>query len=592
MKDRKLSHRYNLIKVDDIKIDLDDSKSASRESYSFFDMDGEGSVFFSIVENSSNAVVVTDSNMNIIYVNKQFEIVSGYETCEVIGRNPRILKSNKTPMSTYKDLMNKLKLEGFWNGIFINKHRNGNEYIEEAYISSIYNKDGEIEYYFAEKRDITLQKSAEDSVTKLTYYDHLTQLPNRVFFISELEKITKNDDRNRNCFSLIFADIDSFKEINDGLGHQVGDMILKNVGKRFSNILQPGDFLARIGADEFAIIHKEATSTSTNKLCKRMEEVLVPSIVPQKSDIGLRVSIGSCLWPQDGKSVKELLSNTDVAKNNSKSTGRGFVQYSDTIGSSFYRQIEISNRIGKALSNNSFYLVYQPKIELRAGKISGFEALLRWRDPDLGLISPVEFIPIAERYKKMNEVGEWVFREACKHLKQWKAAGLSIPGRLALNVSVQQLEQPEFVEHIIETLKEEELSPTEFEFEVTESVLMSDPVKIMYDINLLSSMGLFFSVDDFGTGFSSLSYLKNLNAATLKIDKSFIENISSNISDRAIVKSVIDLANNLKMTVVAEGIETKEQLEFVRSIGCEMGQGYYFSLPVEAELVPSLLHTE
>lgn len=543
------------------------------------------SLFFSIAHHSANAIVITNAKKDIIYVNKRFEDLSGYTLSEVLGKNPRILNSGKTPDGTYRDMYATLEMDKSWKGVFFNVHRNGNEYVEEAVISPLLCDSGEVVYYVAEKRDITSERAAEERVWKLAHFDTLTELPNRAWFINELTKLINVEPSEENLFSVLFADLDRFKELNDSSGHVAGDMALREVAKRIKKLLPLDDFIARVGGDEFVVIHRQATKESTRKLCLQLVEALnEPIPINEGQEAILGISVGSAMWPKDGSTLNQILSRADLAMYEAKLTSCGYIVYGDQIGTKFHRELKVLRNLKKAIrGENQFHLKYQPKYHLATNKLAGLEVLLRWKDPVLGSISPAEFIPIAEKNKMMRKIGEWVFEAVCKEVSRWKSKGWVPPGRVAVNISVSQLEHPSFFEDIMRMVIDKGLSPNLFELEVTESVLISNPEKTMHVLRKLEQAGFSISIDDFGTGFSSLSYLKNIKASILKIDKSFIDGVLSNMYDKMIVNSVINLAHNLGLSVVAEGVENEEQVQFLKEAGCDMVQGYYYSKPVAAD---------
>ncbi|WED25271.1 EAL domain-containing protein [Vibrio sp. DW001] len=545
--------------------------------------DKNSTLFFSIVNQSSNAVVITDVDKNIIYVNKKFEQLSGYSLEDVIGENPRVLKSSQTSSDTYRDMHLTLQAGNQWRGVFINVHRNGNQYIEEAVISPILNDKGSVICFLAEKKDITAQKYAEDRVKKLTQFDSLTELPNRAFFIEEAEFLASVKPTVDNHFSILFADIDRFKELNDTHGHLCGDGALKTVARRLTTLLSANDFLARVDGDEFVIIHRNATENSTSTLAKKLIASFSEPIGIQGREHYLGVSIGSSTWPIDGHNLDEILSRADLAMHRAKSTQQSYASYTRTLGYEHDRAKTLSVKLAKAIENAQFFLVYQPKIDLSTKRVTGLEALLRWNEPELGFIGPIEFIPIAEKHGLITDIGHWVIVNACKQINEWHAEGLKFEGRISINISVQQIEQPNFYERTLATMNSEQISPTQIELEVTESILIKNPEKIMAILGRLVEAGFSIAIDDFGTGYSSFTYLKKLKASVLKIDRSFVANVTSNRQDQSIVQSINHLGHNLGLTVIAEGVETIEQSDYLASIGCDMVQGFYYSKPLPAK---------
>ncbi len=539
-------------------------------------------LFYSIVNNSSNSVVLTNANKDIIYVNQSFEVLSGYTLDEVLGKNPKIIKSNKTPSSVYRDMHQRLRNGLNWKGVFINRHKSGNEYVEEVMIKPIRNDKDEITYYLAEKKDITSFRNSESMIKKLTNFDSLTGLPNRDNFIDYTNALTKRTPNNENSFAVIFADLNRFKELNDHFGHQVGDAALIEVARRIESTLEPRDFAARLGGDEFVIVHTQATQKSTTKLAQRLSLLFSSAFKVEQYDVFLGISLGSAVWPRDGNTLSEVLSHADLAMYEAKSTGIDYFRYTNCVGSRFYREVTISQKLVKAIHKQQLYLMYQPKYDLACSKMDGLEVLLRWTDDELGDIYPAEFIYIAEKYGMINMIGNWVIQQVCRQLNQWESLGVKVRGRLAINVSVQQIEHPNFFENISDILEQEKVLPTMLELEVTESVLMRDPEKAMSVIKRLSNVGFRISIDDFGTGFSSLSYLRQMDVDVLKIDKVFIEHITTSLQNRMIVKSVIELSHNFGLLAIAEGVETKEQVECLINMGCKAIQGFYYSKPLTA----------
>ncbi|WED21228.1 EAL domain-containing protein [Vibrio sp. JC009] len=548
-------------------------------------------LFFSIVNQSSNAVVITDDRKRIVYVNKKFEQMSGYSSDEVLGKNPNIQKSGKTPARTYQEMHRNLKAKECWKGELINRHRNGNEYIEEAVISPITNSCGDIICFLSEKKDITTQKEAEKSVRKLMHYDSLTGIPNRAYFLKEVDRLTGMPRIDENRFSVLFIDLNHFKELNDTYGHIAGDKALQKVAERVQQIIPLGDFVARVGGDEYVVVHKNADETSTAQLANKIADSFNSPIVIHDKNNFLGVSIGSAMWPLDGLSIKKILIRADMAMYNSKLNSQSYTAYTDALGRIYGREFKLARKLDQAIQGNNLSLVYQPKVNLQTGKVDGMEALLRWDDPELGFISPAEFIPVAEKYKKMTSIGNWVLKEACRQLHRWKSEQKEFSGRIAVNISVQQIENSNFYENMLSILYGQNISPSMIELEVTESLLISDPDRVMSLFDKLKSAGFSIAIDDFGTGYSSLAYLRKIKADTLKIDKSFIDNITYDSHDRAIVKSIIELGHNLGLSVIAEGVETKAQLKLLKQLGGDEAQGYLFSKPQSAsEIFPLKNH--
>ncbi|RQW64764.1 sensor domain-containing protein [Vibrio viridaestus] len=536
-------------------------------------------LFYSIIENSSNIIVLTDSERNIIYVNHKFEEVSGYSKEQVVGKNPRFLKSNKTPAATYDSLSKALAEGKSWKGDFTNKHPSGREYIEEALITPLKDIYGDIKFYLAEKTNVTELRRAQKEIWNLAYLDQLTSLPNREQFLEQLKtRIIQNKPSCR-CFSLLFIDLRRFKELNDVHGHTYGDIVLKIVARRFQAETGANDFLARVGGDEFAVLHSITDPDSTEQTAMRITQSLDSSISVDGQEHYLGITIGSAQWPKDGDNAKPLLIAADVAMNQAKAQHINYCAYDVDIGNTLSQQAKMGHALERAVSLNELTFVYQPKVELSTGSIVGAEALLRWNNHQFNHIGPDVFIPLAESRNLLNEIGDWVIEESCRTLKKWQGeTAFTYP--LSINVSVQQLDNPNFYQKLMLAVSNYGLTPDQIDLEVTESVMIRDSGRVISLLEKLSDVGFSISIDDFGKGYSSLSYLKHLPVNHLKIDRSFICRLEYEKDDRSIVKFMVDLAHNLGLKVIAEGIETFAQHQYLSSIGCDYGQGYYYSTPV------------
>jgi diguanylate cyclase (GGDEF)-like protein/PAS domain S-box-containing protein len=559
-------------------LDSDEEKSLLLDDVEGL-MKDSSPLFFSIVDQSSNAVVITDLHHKILYVNKKFEQLSGYTLHQVFGNKPNILKSHKTPLSTYREMNRALKEGRQWQGEFINRHRDGNEYVEEATISPIRDRHDKIICFLAEKKNITDLKKARREIHHLSHFDTLTGLPNRNYFINEVDKMLAYGQFNRNTFSILFADLKRFKELNDTYGHYHGDVALREVAKRFISSLGPNDILARVGGDEFAVLHRHSSQESLEALVGALTSGLKPAMTIADHDHFLGVRIGSATWPSDGESLSQLLVSADIAMNNAKKQRRTYSRYTPELGEKSNREFNLANSLERAVEDDNLHLVFQPKFDLNRRQFVGAEALLRWTDPVFGSISPVEFIPIAEKNGLMNLIGSWVFNQACEQLSRWKRSKFALNGPLAINISIQQIEHPGFYDHLMATIHRHQVNTYDIELEVTESILISDPERTSLVLKMLAKAGIGIAIDDFGTGYSSLSYLKKIHASTLKIDKSFIDNVVHDLNDRAIVEAVISLAHNLGIKIVAEGVERQDQSDLLQSLGCDIVQGYFYSKP-------------
>lgn len=535
-----------------------------------------------VVEQSPNSIIITDLDCNIEYVNTTFSKVSGYSLGEVIGKNPRVLRSGKTPAEIYTDMWEHLSGGDAWRGSLINRSKDGTEYLESSLIAPIRQADGQITHYLAIHENITEKKQAEERIERLAHFDQLTGLPNRTLLNNRFEFCLGRAQRNSENLAVIFLDLDHFKNINDTLGHTVGDQLLIEVSKRLKAVLRDEDTLTRQGGDEFILILPDTDADgATHVAAKLIEAVSLPCQIGQH-ELMITLSIGISIYPHDGEDLETLSKNADSAMYRAKQSGRNDYRFfAPEMQVHSARTLQLSSALRHALARNELQLHYQPQITLKDGSISGAEALLRWTHPQLGSISPAEFIPIAESSGQIIPIGEWVIRTATSQLKAWLDNGLPAMV-MAVNLSAVQFRQPNLTELVTNILKEARLSHEHLELELTEAVAMNDPQAAIAVMDKLFERGIRMSIDDFGTGYSSLSYLKRFNVYKLKIDRSFVSNITDDPEDKAIVTAIISMASSLGMRTIAEGVETAGQLEFLRAQQCNEVQGYYFSKPLPA----------
>ncbi|MDD2368833.1 MAG: EAL domain-containing protein, partial [Sulfuricurvum sp.] len=421
------------------------------------------------------------------------------------------------------------------------------------------------------------------------HYDSLTGIPNRLHFVEKLKQLIEHNNKTAEPFAVWFNDLDRFKEINDSFGHSIGDGVLQEVAIRLENAIDK-ESVARFGGDEFAIIVENAQDKSDSEvIIKRFIDLLAAPMDIDGYEIFITCSAGASFFPNEAQSAEELLRNADSAMYQAKIEGKNTYQfYSEEMTKRVLERVTLENSLRKALSNNEFILYYQPQVDMSNEHIIGFEALIRWNNPEHGIISPVKFIPIAEETGLIIEIGEWVIEEASRQMMEWINKGLS-PGYIAVNISGKQLMHGNLEKIIPNILKRNGCSPALIELELTESIIMNNPEYSKNILTQLAESGFQLAIDDFGTGYSSLAYLKNLPINKLKIDKSFVDNIPQDQADCEIVKSIIHLAKGLKLNIVAEGIETKKQGQFILKEGCRVAQGYYYFKPLPAEEVRLLL---
>lgn len=536
------------------------------------------------VEQSPNTIIITDLNANIEYTNPIFTKVTGYKPDEVLGNNPRILKSGKTPKTTFENMWEHLIRGEIWQGELINRRKDGSEYIEATTISPVRQADGRITNYLAIKEDITERKRNEERIENLAHFDQLTGLPNRALLNDRFKYALSLAQRSGEQLAVMILDLDHFKTINDTLGHTIGDQLLMEVAKRLKATLRKEDTVSRQGGDEFfLILPGNNENGAANVATKLIEAVSRPCQIEQHELISTP-SIGIAIYPHDGDDLETLSKNADTAMFRAKQDGRNnFRFFTPEMQANPARTLKLSSALRRALPGNQLMLHYQPQVSMQDGRVVGAEALLRWQHPELGMISPAEFIPIAENNGQIIQIGEWVLRTAARQLKEWLDRGLP-PMVMAVNLSAIQFRQPNLPELVTSILDETGLAHEYLELELTEAVAMDKPQEAVIIMDKLHANGIRMSIDDFGTGYSSLSYLKRFQVYKLKIDQSFVRDITDNPEDKAIVTAIINLASSLSMQTIAEGVETADQLAFLRLQGCNEVQGYYFSKPLPAEL--------
>ncbi|MEO5356569.1 MAG: EAL domain-containing protein [Nitrospirae bacterium YQR-1] len=545
------------------------------------------------VEQSISSIVITDIEGNIEFVNQKFTECTGYTLAEVKGKNPRILKSGKHDQAFYKNMWDTIKAGNEFRGDLCNMKKDGTLYWEYLSISPIKNPGGEITHFIAVKLDDTERKKMEEHLRQLAHHDVLTGLPNRTLFEDRINQSILQAKRNDYMFAVMFLDLDRFKLVNDTLGHNVGDLLLKEVSWRLEDCVRKSDTVARMGGDEFQILVSKIVKPSdlitiAQKIIKTINE---PYVLGQHTcQVG--VSIGISIFPNDGDTLEALSKCADVAMYQAKEHGKNDYRfYEPSMDKAITERVTLEKALITALESEQFLLHYQPQIDMATGRIGGCEALIRWQHPETGLVSPAKFIPIAEETRLIVPIGKWVIATACRQGRKWLDAGFS-PIRISVNLSAQHFRQKELLKTITDVLDETRVSPEQLELEITESGLMSnveESIKVMHQIR---DMGINISVDDFGTGYSSLVYLKRFPLQTLKIDQSFIRNCPYDASDAVITSSIISMAHSLNIKVIAEGVENIQQLELLRTFECDEIQGFLFSKPVTAHEFTELLEDE
>ncbi len=538
----------------------------------------------------SSVVEITDHSGVLLYVNENFCKVSQFAKEELIGQTSKLINSNYHPKEFFQNLWDTIQDGRVWEGRVQNRAKDGTLFWLNKLIIPFINDEGQPYQYLAISYDITDAKNAENEIKKMAIQDPLTSLPNRRKFEQELQQVIADEE----SVAILFIDLDRFKYVNDSLGHSAGDDLIRLVSARLKKIVGSKAIVSRQGGDEFAILYrykdKESISSFTQKITYGIKR---PFLIQQK-EILITCSIGISLFPENGHDFETLMKNADVAMYWSKDNGKDhFSFYQDHMKEASANIMKLEWELRKAVDNQEFVLYYQPKIDLNTDMIVGCEALIRWKHPTMGNISPAEFIPLAEETGLINQIGEWVLREACQQNKKWQEAGCT-EFQIAVNISVHQLKQANIVTMIRNILTETNLDARFLELEMTESISMLNDNNEMEKLYALKKLGVSLAIDDFGTGYSSLKYLDKLPVDTLKIDKTFIDEIGRNNHKKSslMLNAIISLANSLKLTVVAEGIETAEQLHYLKKNNCNLGQGYLISKPVPPEQLEHLIKTK
>ena len=546
-----------------------------------------------VIDSMLEAVVITDPAGTIQTVNTAFCRITGHAPKEVIGQNPRILKSGRHPNPFYKKMWASILSSGSWQGEICNRRKNGELYNEWLTISSVRDDQGKVTHYVGVFTDISRRKKAEEKIRHMAYYDGLTDLPNRALFRERLNQAINHAGEGRRPMAVLLVDLDRVKLINDTLGHDVGDRLLKAVAGRLSSCLREEDMVARLGGDEFMILLADLpASQGAAHVAKKILEALKPPFHIDEHELFVTASVGVSLYPEDGADADTLLKNADTAMYRAKGRGRNTFQiFTQAMKTEMSEQHALANSLRRALERDEFFLHYQPQVSILTGELIGMEALLRWNHPELGAIAPDQFIRWAEDTGLIIPLGEWVLRKACQQNRLWQKAGYR-PLTVAVNLSARQFQQPDIVETISSILDQTGLRPSSLELEITESVVMESSGPGLETPHELKALGVQFSIDDFGIGYSSLSYLKRFPVDTLKMDRSFVCDVATDPSDAAIASAVVALGHGLKLKVLAEGVETQGQLAFLKTLQCDKMQGYLFSKPLPAEAFESLLRED
>ncbi|ATE80289.1 MULTISPECIES: phosphodiesterase DibA [Pseudomonas] len=528
-------------------------------------------------------VLVTNSNGLIVHVNRAFMEITGYQCEEVLGQRPSMFKSGHHPPGFYQAMFATLESLGEWSGEIWNRRKSGEIYPQWQTIRLVHDDQGRLSQYVAVFSDISAIKNSEHELTHLAHHDPLTNLPNRLLFTDRAGQAVASAQAHKRGCALLMIDLDHFKLINDSLGHSVGDQLLKGVAERLNTLFGPGITLARLSGDEFALLAENCPQPGhAAALAQRVIDGLKERFQIDGHSLFINASVGISLFPSDALSAEQLLRNADSALFKAKSAGRdSYALYTEELTAHAQQRVEIAFELRRALEQQELRVYYQPVHDLKTSRLIGVEALVRWEHPQRGLVSPAEFIPIAERTGLIAEIDAWVMRQACQQMCQWQAGGVVL-SFVAVNVSSRLFARRELYQQVAQVLHDTGLDPAYLELEVTESAVMEDPEVALEQMHRLRELGVRLAIDDFGTGYSSLLRLKRLPVQKLKIDQGFVAGLPGDEDDAAIARVIVALAQSMGMQVHAEGIEQVEQAAFLLEHDCDLGQGYWFGRPVPA----------
>ncbi|AZD10651.1 Sensory box/GGDEF domain/EAL domain protein [Pseudomonas chlororaphis] len=540
-----------------------------------------------VFEHSTSAILITDPAGYIVQANEAFSRVSGYAVSQVLDQLPNMLTVDEQQEAHLRYVLKQLHQHSTWEGEVWLKRRNGEHYPAWVGITAVLDDEGDLASYVCFFTDISERKASEQRIHRLAYYDALTHLPNRTLFQDRLHTALQSAERQKSWVVLMFLDLDRFKPINDSLGHAAGDRMLKEMATRLLDCVDDDDTVARMGGDEFTLLLQPRTSReiALNRAIHVAEQILASLVKPfvlEGREFFVTASIGIALSPQDGNELSQLMKNADTAMYHAKERGKNNFQfYQADMNASALERLELESDLRHALEQQEFILYYQPQFSGDGKRLTGAEALLRWRHPRRGLVPPGDFIPVLEELGLVVDVGDWVISEACRQLKAWHQAKVRVP-KVSVNISARQFSDGQLGMRIATILKDTGLPPACLELELTESILMREVSEAMQILDGLKNLGLSIAVDDFGTGYSSLNYLKQFPIDVLKIDRTFVDGLPSGEQDAQIARAIIAMAHSLNLAVIAEGVETHEQLDFLREHGCDEVQGYLFGRPMPA----------
>ncbi|MBI3222939.1 MAG: EAL domain-containing protein [Nitrosomonadales bacterium] len=545
-----------------------------------------------VFEQSNDGFLLTDANCDIISANKALTDITGYSEAELLGKNPRMLSSGRHDREFFRAMWETINTHGHWQGEVWNRRKDGSLYPEWLSISQVKDSGGIVTEYIGILNDITQRKRDEEHIQQLAHFDTLTGLPNRALLQDRAEQAIRTAHRDRSRIAVLFIDLDHFKNVNDTLGHRVGDGLLIQVSERLKSSVRDNDTVARLGGDEFLLVLQDSDADGVAHIATKLLDILSRPYHIEQNELVVTPSIGIAMYPDDGEDFDTLHQHADVAMYRAKQDGRNnFRFYTAQMQMHSARMLQLENALRQAIERDQLHLVYQPQLAISGKRMIGVEALLRWQHPEFGMVSPAEFIPLAESSGQIIAIGEWALRSAVQQLKRWLDSGLP-EMTVSVNLSAVQFRHPDLPGLVSRVLEASRLPSRFLELELTEGATIDKPQAAIAVIDDLYARGVRMAIDDFGTGYSSLSYLKKFKISKLKIDQSFVRDLSTDADDRAIVSAIIQLARSLGFQTIAEGVETQEQLEFLYEQGCDEVQGYYFSKPLPAEQIEAFLHAQ
>ncbi|MBN2581826.1 MAG: EAL domain-containing protein [Planctomycetes bacterium] len=538
-----------------------------------------------VFETSGEAIIIADPGRNILSVNHMFAQLAGYEAEEIVGQPLSCLRSDRHDEAFYENLWRMAYSKGVWQGEVWTRRKGGEVFLIWMTAGVVHDTDGNVTHLIITASDMTEQKAVAERIRLLAYYDSLTNLPNRTLLVDRLKTCLARARRTGNQVGVLFLDLDRFKNINDSLGHRAGDLLLQGVAERIRKVIRDSDTVARMGGDEFVVIVPDAAqSVDIASAAQRIAESMTRPILVDGRELTIRASIGISVFPGDGQDADALMKHADVAMYRCKANGQAAYRFfTPDMNANVLEKLTIENELRKALRENRLCLYFQPQIDARTGQLVGAEALVRWQHPQRGLLMPGHFISVAEETGLIVQLGEWILHEACRHCATWEPPEGCEPLSVAVNISAAQFQHQGFRQTIVQALADNNLNARRLELELTESAIVEDVAMAAACLADMKAMGVQVAIDDFGTGYSSLSALKRFPIDRLKIDRSFVSDLASNEDDAAITMAIIALARSLQLKVLAEGVETQQQLDFLWQHECYEMQGYFFARPMPAE---------